>query len=115
MVAQSDGEVNWLFDRRLVECFSATDPTGLIERHDGRVFATAGDTMSDIDWDNVGDNLNDEGKDAVIAAAAGSRFICTAPRLTSLCRSVLYVADTTLRHVQLAARLFDAGPTTRGA
>ena len=52
--------------------------TGLLERHDSRVFATAGDTISDIDWDNVGDNLDDEGKDAEIAATAGPRYCAVA-------------------------------------
>ncbi len=32
------------------------------------------DTMSDIDRDNVGNNFDDEGKDAEIAAAAGPRY-----------------------------------------
>ncbi len=50
----------------------------LIKRHDGRVVATAGDIMSNIDWDNIGANLDDEGKEAEIAAAAGSRYCAVA-------------------------------------
>ena len=44
-------------------------------------------------------------------------FIRTAPRLTSLGRSMLakYATDTTLRYVQIAPHLIDADPTTRGA
>ncbi len=44
-------------------------------------------------------------------------FTRTAPRLTSLGRSMLakYVTDTTLRYVQIAPHLIDADPTTRGA
>ncbi len=53
-------------------------PTGLIEHHDTRVFATAGNTTSDIDWDNVGNNLDDEDQDAEIAAAAGPRYCAVA-------------------------------------
>jgi hypothetical protein len=34
--------------------------------------------MSDIDWDNFGDNLDDEGQDAEIAAAAGPRYCAVA-------------------------------------
>ncbi len=41
-------------------------------------FATAGDTISAIDWYNVGDNLDDEGKDAEIVAAAGPRYCAVA-------------------------------------
>ncbi len=52
--------------------------TGLIERHDSRVVATAGDTISDIDWYNFGDNLDDEGKYAEIFAAAGPRYCAVA-------------------------------------
>ncbi len=56
----------------------SSGPTGLIEHHDSRVFTTAGNTMSDIDWDNVGNNLDDEGQDAEIAAAAGPRYCAVA-------------------------------------
>jgi hypothetical protein len=37
-----------------------------------------GGTISDFDWDNVGDNLDDEGKEAEIAAAAGPRYCAVA-------------------------------------
>ncbi len=36
-----------------------------------------GGTISDFDWDNVGDNLDDEGKEAEIAAA-GPRYCAVA-------------------------------------
>ncbi len=34
--------------------------------------------MSDIDWDNVGNNLDDEGQYAEIVAAAGPRYCAVA-------------------------------------
>ena len=64
--------------QRLFRRQRSSGPTGLIEHHDSRVLATAGDTISDIDWDNVGDNLDDEGKNAEIAAAAGPRYCAVA-------------------------------------
>ena len=56
----------------------SSGPTGLIEHYDSRVFATAGNTVSDIDWDNVGNNLDDEGQDAEIVAAASTRYCAVA-------------------------------------
>ncbi len=34
--------------------------------------------MSDIDWDNAGNNFDDEGKYAEIAAVAGPRYCAVA-------------------------------------